>query len=90
MPIPPKKKTEIRFDRLQQFLFETCAPSNHSRVQQQPHDSTNSSTAELSVSGGLWVADYVTLRAERTSALTTLDQTPKNAAIYGVNILITV
>jgi hypothetical protein len=23
MPIPPKKKTEIRFDRLQQFLFET-------------------------------------------------------------------
>jgi hypothetical protein len=23
MPIPPKNKTEILFDRLQQFLFET-------------------------------------------------------------------
>jgi hypothetical protein len=23
MPIPPKKKTEIHFDRLQKFLFET-------------------------------------------------------------------
>ena len=29
-------------------------------------------------------------RAKRTSALITLDQTPKNASVYGVNILTTV
>jgi hypothetical protein len=61
MPISPKQKTEIRFDRLQQFF---CALSNRLPVQQQPCDAANSSANKSTVIGRLEVADYVTLRAQ--------------------------
>ena len=46
MPIPPKKKTEIRFDRLQKFLFETVLhlivrEFSSSRVKAQIHQQMN-------------------------------------------------